>query len=158
MVRWSRFPSEWSVGLGFHLNGPLSRWNEQALVMSVVSCRHPPLGPSASGSPVSLPRLSARRTRTSNTSRTTHVTGASVSLHMPGHWWYRLRADVRKRKARSPGSPSASRPSFPGLPRPDGRFLAELWKSTQKNGLRKAEVTTRFVTKVEVPKSVRRCW
>ena len=26
MVRWPRFPSEWSVGLGFHLNVPLSRW------------------------------------------------------------------------------------------------------------------------------------
>ena len=26
MVRWPRFPSEWSVGLGLHLNGPLSRW------------------------------------------------------------------------------------------------------------------------------------
>ena len=57
----SRNPSEWSVGLGFHLNGPLclgfhpnvplSRWNEQALVNSGVSWRHPPFGPSASGSP-----------------------------------------------------------------------------------------------------------
>ena len=61
--------------LGFHLNGPLSRWDEQALMFSGVSWRHPPLGPSASGSPGSIPRLSARRTRTSNTPRTTHVTG-----------------------------------------------------------------------------------
>ena len=68
-------PSEWSVNLGFHLNGPLSCWNEQALMFSGVSWRHPPLGPSASGSPGSLPRLSARRTRSSNTPRTTHVTG-----------------------------------------------------------------------------------
>ena len=75
MVRWSRFPSEWSVDLGFHLNGPLGRWNEQALMFSGVSWRHQPLGPSASGSPGSLPRLSARRTRTSNTQRATHVTG-----------------------------------------------------------------------------------
>ena len=71
----SRNPSEWSVGLGFHLNVPLSRWNEQALMFSGVSWRHPPLGPSASGSPGSLPRLSARRTRSTNTPRTTHVTG-----------------------------------------------------------------------------------
>ena len=81
----SRGPSELSVGLVFHLNGPLcfgfhlnvplSRWNEQALVISGVSWRHPPLGPSASGSHGSLTRLSARRTRTSNTPRTTHVTG-----------------------------------------------------------------------------------
>ena len=71
----SRFPSEWSVSLGIHLSGPLGRWNEQALMFSGVSWRHPPLGPSASGSPGSLPRLSALRTRTSNTPRTTHVTG-----------------------------------------------------------------------------------
>ena len=74
-VRWSRFPSKWSVGLGFHLNGQLLSGSGKALVMSVVSWRHPPLGPSASGSPGSLPRLSARRTRSSNTPRTTHVTG-----------------------------------------------------------------------------------
>ena len=71
----TRDPSEWSVSLGFHLSGPLSRWKEQALTFSGVSWRHPPLGPSASGSPGSLPRLSARRTRSSNTPRTTHVTG-----------------------------------------------------------------------------------
>ena len=61
--------------LSFYLNVPLGRWNEQALMISGVSWRHPPLGPSASGSPGSLPRLSARRTRSSNTPRTTHVTG-----------------------------------------------------------------------------------
>ena len=71
----TRNPSEWSVGLGFHLNDSLGRWNEQALMISGVSWGHPSLGPSASGSPGSLPRLSARRTRTSNTPRTTHVTG-----------------------------------------------------------------------------------
>ena len=37
-------PSEWSVNLGFHLNGPLSCWNEQALMISGVSWRHPTLG------------------------------------------------------------------------------------------------------------------
>ena len=92
----SRNPSEWSVGLGFHLNGPLclgfhlyvplGRWNEQALMISGVSWRHPPLGPSASGSLGSLPRLSARRSRTSNTPRTTHVTGG---LRLTAYAWQR---------------------------------------------------------------------
>ena len=92
----SRSPSEWYVDLGFHLNWPLSLgfhlnvplgpWNEQVLMISVVSWRHPPLGPSASGSPGSLPRLSARRTRTLNTSRDTCVTGG---LRLAAYTWPR---------------------------------------------------------------------
>ena len=76
--------------------------------------------------------------------------GPTVSLHMRGHGEYRLRATVRCRQARFPGSPSASRPSVPWLPRPDGRILAEPWKSTHSNGLRKAGVTTRVAKKVKV--------
>ena len=74
---WSvkpRFPLEWSVGVS------------EALMLPVVSWRHQPLGPSDIGSPGSLPRLLTRRTRTSNTPRTTHVTGG---LGLTAYTWPR---------------------------------------------------------------------
>ena len=62
-----RSPSEWSVGLGFNLNGPLclgfhlnvplSRWTWKGVGDVVGVLDAPTLGPSASGSPGSLPRL-----------------------------------------------------------------------------------------------------
>ena len=95
------------LGLGFHLNGPLVSESGKTLVMSVVSWSHPPLGPSSSGSPGSLSRLSARRTRTSNAPRTTHVTGGRrLTAYTRPHVEPTL-ATVRKRQARFPGYPSA---------------------------------------------------
>ena len=99
---------------------------------------------------VSPPTISAAHTDLEYSENHAHDWGPTVSLHMRGHWEYRLRATVRRRQARIPGSHSASRPSVPGLPQPDGRVLVEPGKSTQKNGLRKEEVTILFVTKVEV--------
>ena len=101
---------------------------------------------------VSHPTISAAHTDLEYSENHARDGGASVSLRVRGHGEYRLRATVRRRQARFPGSPSASGPSVPGLPRSGGRVLSEPGKSTQRNGLRKAEVTTRFVTKVEVRK------
>ena len=45
MVRWPRFPSEWSVGLGFHLNVPLSRWTGKGVGDVGGVLEAPTLGP-----------------------------------------------------------------------------------------------------------------
>ena len=45
MVRWPRFPSDWSVGLGLILNVPLSRWTGKGVGDVGGVLEAPTLGP-----------------------------------------------------------------------------------------------------------------
>ena len=127
----SRSPSDWSVGLGFHLNVPLSRWTEKGVGDVGGVLEAPTLGSIGFRfSRVPPPTLSAAHTDLKYLKN--HARDEGPPSHcIRGHMRCRLRATVRKRQASSPGPSSASGPSVPGLPRSSDRVLAEPESSSE---------------------------